>query len=123
LRRVCSRALRAAMRAWDAWIALRMMLRASVGCASNQSPSCWQLPAERRISPRVTELGLGLAFELWFSELHGDDRGETSRTSSRRGSHPFLDDLLLARVLVHQPGECGANPSSWFPSWVLMVFA
>ena len=40
LRRVASRALRAAMRAAAAWIDLRMTSRASFGCESSQSPSC-----------------------------------------------------------------------------------
>ncbi len=39
LRRVCSRALRAARRAWEAWIAFRMMSRACTGLRSNQSVS------------------------------------------------------------------------------------
>jgi hypothetical protein len=38
LRRVASRALRAAIRAAAAWIDLRMTSRASVGCRSSQSP-------------------------------------------------------------------------------------
>ena len=39
LRRVASRAFRAAIRAAAAWIDLRMTSRASVGCDSSQLPS------------------------------------------------------------------------------------
>ena len=39
LRRVASRAERAAIRAWAAWVALATIWRASVGCSSSQSAS------------------------------------------------------------------------------------
>ncbi len=54
LDRMTSRAFFAAARAWDAAIALRTILLASVGCSSSQSPS-FSLVA-LRTSPRVAVL-------------------------------------------------------------------
>ena len=89
LRRVRSRALRAASRACAAETALRDDLRASLGFSSRNSPSL--AVDDRRdeaLHARVAELGLRLALELRVLELRGDDRGEA------------LADVLAGEVLV-----------------------
>ena len=71
LRRVSSRALRAAWRARDAAIALLMIWRASVGFSSKNSASFWLTAVETRPrDPRVAELRLRLPLELRVLQLH-----------------------------------------------------
>ena len=89
LRRVRSRAERAAMRARAAWSAFWTIWLASRGFSSNHSAS-FSLVA-RSTSERigdVAELGLGLALELRVAQADRDDGGEA------------LADVLAQEVVV-----------------------
>ena len=89
LRRVSSRAWRAARRARDAWIALATTWRASAGCSSSHSAELVVGgPLDQRAHEDVAELGLGLALELGVAQLHADDGGEA------------LPDVLALEVVV-----------------------
>ena len=89
LRRVRSRALRAASRARAASTAFWRIRRPSPGFSSRNSP---ELAVDRLLDQaldrRVPELGLRLALELRIAQLHRDHRGEP------------LADVLAAQVLV-----------------------
>ena len=77
LRRVRSRALRAASRARAAWTALAMIARASFGFSSrNSARPRFTACLHEALDGRVAELGLGLALELRVGDLHRDDRRE-----------------------------------------------
>ena len=127
LRRVRSRALRAASRARAASTALTRIRRASAGCSSRNSPSCAVDDLlDQALDRRVAELGLGLALELRVGELHRDHRRQP------------LADVLAGEVLVlvlEQARGSGRSalsvrvsaerkPERWVPpSWVLMLLA
>ncbi len=107
LRRVASRALRAAIRAAAAWIDLRMTSRASDGCESSQSPSC-------SLTTRCTKVLASVLPSLvlvWPSNC-----GSPSLTEIDRGQALadvvagevvvlVLEDGLLPRVPVDQRGQ------------------
>ena len=102
-RRVRSRALRAAMRAREAAIALLTIWRASVGFSSRNSD---ELRVDGRLDEavdrRVAELRLRLALELRVLELDRDDGGE-----------PLADVLALEVVLLLlEQARCRARTCS-----------
>src|SRR3982074_2808628 len=76
LRRVSSRALRAASRARAASMHLPMILRATVECLSKYSPRRSLISCSTGPFDVAVEFSLGLAFELWLRQLHGDHRDQ-----------------------------------------------
>ena len=99
LRRVRSRALRAAWRALRAAIAFEMIWRASVGFSSrNWASFSLTVFADEPVDPGVAELRLRLALELRLAQLHGDDRGEAL-------AHVLALEVLLVLLLqqAHAP--------------------
>ncbi len=96
LRRVRSRALRAASRACIAWTPLLTIRRASAGCSSSQAPNC-------SLTACVTKLSTSLLPSLvlvWPSNCGSGTLTETmavspSRRSSPLGVSPFLMSLAL----------------------------
>ena len=63
-----------------------------------------------RLRLGVAELGLGLALELRLGELDRDDRGETlAHVVAGEVLVLLLEDALLARVLVDERGQRGAE--------------
>ena len=107
LRRVASRALRAAIRAADAWIDLRMMSRASVGCdAEPVAELVVDDLLHERLGLGVAELRLGLALELRLAELDRDDRGQAlADVVAGEVLVLLLEEALLPRVAVDQRGH------------------
>ena len=104
LRRVSSRALRAARRAREAAIALVMIWRASVGFSSKNSAS---FGVHRRLDEagdrRVAELRLRLALELRVLELDRDHRREPlAHVLALEVVLLLLQQALVARVLVQR---------------------
>src|SRR5699024_9075185 len=54
----------------------------------------------------VTQFGFGLAFELWFGQLHGDDGGETFTNVVTGEVFVFIaQDLVFAGVAVDEGGQ------------------
>ncbi len=99
LRRVRSRALRAACRAFAASTALLTIARASVGCSSR---NCAQGGVDRALDEpahrRVAEARLRLALELRLAQLHRDD-----------GREPLEDVVAEQAVVLLLQGAAGAR--------------
>ena len=95
LRRVSSRALRAASRARIAAIALFAIARASCGFSSR---NCAKLRVHGRLDEAldagVAELRLRLPLELRVAQLDGDDGGETL-------AHVLAFELLVLLQQLH----------------------
>ena len=104
LRRVRSRALRAAARAWAAETALRMTALPSAGFSSRNSASVRvDHRVDEALHARVAELGLRLALELRVGELGRDDRGQTlAHVLAGEVVVLLLELALLARVAVER---------------------
>ena len=99
------------MRAVAAWIDLRMTSRACVRVAVEPVA---ELIADdllhEGLGLGVAELGLGLALELRLGELDRDDRGQAlAHVVAGEVLVLLLEDALLARVLVDQRGQRGAE--------------
>src|SRR3982750_3784525 len=94
LRRVSSRAFRAAWRARDAAIALLMIWRASVGFSSKNSACFWltAVATRPRLRPPREDRGEPLAHVLALEVVL-----------------LLLQEALVARVLVDRRGERGAE--------------
>ena len=109
LRRVSSRALRAAWRARDAETALVMIWRASVGFSSRNSRELLvHGRLDERLDRRVPELRLRLALELRVPELHRDDGGQAlAHVLALEVVLLLLQEALLAGVAVEGAGERG----------------
>ena len=117
LRRVSSRALRAASRARAASMILPTMALASAGCSSRNSDS---LLRDRRFDHalhfRRDQLLLGLRGELRIRQLHREDGRETFARVVARGRdlllfrrHLFFDVVVQrARERCAEAGEMGA---------------
>ena len=105
--RVASRALRAAIRAADAWIALRTISRPSLGWLSSQRAELVGHGAlDEALDLGVAELGLGLALELRLAELDGDDGGEAlADVVAGEVLVLVLELVLLAREVVDELGQ------------------
>ena len=102
LRRVRSRALRAASRARDASTALRMIRFAVGGVLLEElGQALVHGRLDEPLDRRVAELGLGLALELRVADLHGDDRREAlAHVLALKVLVLLLQLTLLARVRV-----------------------
>ena len=111
LRRVRSRALRAAARAWAAWTALRMTWLASAGFSSRNSASlALTIGGDEALHARVAELGLRLALELRVGELGRDDGREAlAHVLAGEVLVLLLEQALLARVAVERARQRGAE--------------
>ena len=109
LRRIRSRALRAAWRARLAWISLLTIACASFGCSSRNSASlALQVVSTRPRIEGLPELGLGLALELRLAQLHRDDRGEPlAAVVAGQRLLLLLEQPLVARVVVQRPRQRG----------------
>ena len=107
MRRVSSRALRAAWRAREAETAFVMIWRASVGFSSRNSASFWlTVCSTRPADPGVPELRLRLALELRVAQLDGDHGGEAlADVLALEVVLLLLQQPLLARVLVERAGQ------------------
>ena len=107
LRRVSSRALRAAWRARAAEIAFRTIWRASVGFSSRNSASlALTVCSTRPAHPRVPELRLRLALELRVAELDGDDGAEAlADVVAVEVLLLLLEKPLVAGVAVQRSGQ------------------
>ena len=107
LRRVSSRALRAARRAREAAIALLTIWRASVGFSSRNSASfALTVGLDEAGDRRVAELRLRLALELRVLELDRDDGGEPlAHVLALEVVLLLLQQALVARVLVQRARE------------------
>ena len=107
LRRVSSRALRAASRASAASTILPTMSLASFGCSSNQAPSCSpMMPLDDRLHLRRDELVLRLAGELRVRHLDREHAGEAlARVLAGEVDLLLLGDAAFARVLVDDAGQ------------------
>jgi len=67
----------------------------------------------------VAEFRLGLALELGLLQLHADDgRQAFAHVLPYQVVLLLLEKTLLARVVVHHPGECGLQPGEVCPSLV-----
>ncbi len=111
LRRVRSRALRAASRARCAWTAFMITARASLGFSSRNSAR----PAvDDRLDEAghawIAELGLGLTLELRVAQLDRDD-GRQSLAHVIAGEVVLflLEQTVVAGVLVERAREGGAK--------------
>ena len=117
LRRVISRALRAASQAFRACVALPMMRLAGAGFSSRYSakPCVTAFWTSGRISG-IAELRLRLTLELAVVQLHGDDGAKPSRVSSpeRLLSFSFRMPLLRAYSLMVRVTAC-LKPSRCVP--------
>ena len=101
LRRVSSRALRAASRARIAAIALLMIARASCGFSSRNCASCaFTVVCDETLDAGVAELRLRLPLELRVAQLHGDDCGETL-------AHVLSLELLVLLQQLQVAAPCG----------------
>ena len=134
LRRVASRAWRAATRARAACVAFVTSDFASDGCSSSHSAELVVGDLlDRRAHRDRAELALGLAFELRVLQLHRDDGGEAfTNVFAERGSRPSpsrtaaLRAYLLTTLVsaLRKPSSC-VPPSGvsmplaneWMPSW------
>ena len=126
LRRVRSRACRAARRARAAWVALRTIDLPSVGLRSNQSRS--HSPVARCTNDLASELpslvfvcpsNCGSAILRLMIAVRPSRMSEPSRLLSFSLRWPLLRAQSL-KVLV----SAERKPSSWVPpSWVLIVLA
>ena len=107
LRRVRSRALRAASRARAASTDFETIRLASVGFSSRNSPSFRLTVSLTRPSTwRVAQLGLRLALELRLGELHRDHGGQAlADVLAREVRVLLLQEPLLAAVGVDRAGE------------------
>ena len=55
---------------------------------------------------RVAQLGFGLAFELWVTNAHGNNRGQAFTTVvTGKVCFLFFQKLVLTCVAVHQGGQ------------------
>ena len=126
LRRVSSRALRAAWRARAAEIVLLMICRASCGFSSRNSASFWLTTCLTRLSIG----GLPSFVFVWPSNcglrsLTEMTAARPSRTSSpsRLSSFSFSSPFSRAYRLI-VPVSAARKPERWVPpSCVLMLFA
>ena len=99
LRRVRSRALRAAARACAAETALRMTALPSAGFSSRNSASlALTTDSTKPCHARVAELGLRLALELRVGELGRDDRRQALAHVLAREVVVLLLEVALARA-------------------------
>ena len=112
LRRVISRALRAASRARAASTILPTIARASCGCSSRNSCS---LRADRGLDHalhlRGDQLVLGLRGELRVRQLHRQDRGQAFAhvVAGQSAILSFLPRQLLLDVVVQRARQRGAE--------------
>ena len=104
MRRVSSRAFRAAWRAFWAAIAFLTIWFASCGFSSRNSASFWLTVCSTRPGDaRVPELRLRLTLELRVLELDRDDRGEPlADVLALERAVLLLEEALLARVAVER---------------------
>ena len=126
MRRVSSRALRAAWRARERPIALLMICRASVGFSSRNCASFWlTVVLDEALDPRVAELRLRLPLELRVAELHRDDRGEPlADVLALEVVLLLLEQPLSRAYLFSVPVSAERKPERCEPpSCVLMLFA
>ena len=111
LRRVRSRALRAASRAAAASMIFWTIVRAWAGFSSSHSLSLSAIrPFERLTHFRADQLVLGLRAELGVGQLHGHDRRQALAHVVARQSDLFL--LQRARalgIIVERSGQCCAE--------------
>ena len=126
LRRVRSRAWRAAIRARAAWLALLMMSLASPGLRSNQSRR-WSL-----VTVCTNDLAsvLPSLVLVWPSNCGSASLIETIAVSPSRTSSPVrfgsfsLSSFWSRAYLLTTVVSAARNPSSWVPpSAVLITFA
>ena len=112
LRRVASRALRAAIRAAEAWIALRTMSLPSRRVRLEPVPErVGHRPLDEALDLGVAELGLGLALELRLAELDRDDGGEAlAHVVAGEVLVLVLEQVLLAGEVVDQLGQRRPEP-------------
>ncbi len=111
LRRVRSRALRAALRARAALIVFSTICRPSEGFSSRNSASLALTVVSTRVRISVLpSLRLGLALELRVAQLHRDERREAlAHVLAGEVLLLLLEEVLLARVVVDRAREGGAE--------------
>ena len=118
LRRVSSRAFRAAGRARAAETAFVMICLASVGFSSRNSASFWLTTVfDEALDRRVAELRLRLALELRVAELDGDHGGETlADVLALELLLLLLQEALVARVAVERARQRRAEAGEVRPA-------
>ena len=124
--RVASRALRAAIRAAEAWIALRTISRPSLGWLSSQAPNSSVMA--RCTKPLTSELPSLVL--VWPSNCGSPSLTEMTAVRPSRTSSPVrFSSLSLSWFCLRAKSltslvSAARKPSSWVPpSWVLTVLA
>ena len=127
LRRVSSRALRAASRARAASIDFSRMRLATWGFSSRNGASfSLTRVSTYALDLGVAQLGLGLPLELRLGDLHRDDRGQPlAQVLAGDGDLRLLEQVVGVRRSCSWCGSGRAlKPIRWVPpSWVLMLLA
>ena len=112
MRRVNSRALRAASRARAASMLLSTIFLAAAGVHLEELAELLvddRLDLARDLG--VPEFGLGLALELRLGDLDGNDRGQALAAvlAGQRDVLGILSEVALGDVGVDRPGQCRAE--------------